>query len=116
MPDSLQHLVLWLIPIIPLAAAVITAFVGPGALGQRSHLPCWFALAVSMVCAYVVLFSVVPAGFTEQGNTAALASGYQLLNVGGMDVRVDIRADAMTAMMLVMVTTVSLLVAVFAAG
>jgi NADH-quinone oxidoreductase subunit L len=116
MPDSVQHLVLWLIPVMPLAAAVITAFLGPGALRQRSHLPCWFALAVAMVCAYVVLFSIVPAGFGEQGSTAAVAAGYQLMNVGGMDVRVDIRADAITAIMLAMVTTVSLLVSVFAAG
>src|SRR4051812_1242575 len=116
MPESVQHLVLWLIPIMPLAAAVLTAFLGPVALRQRSHLPCWFALAVAMVCAYVVLFSIVPAGFSEQGSRAAMASGYQLMNVGGVDVRVDIRADAMTAIMLAMVTTVSLLVAVFAAG
>src|SRR3954452_20978592 len=116
MPESVQHLVLWLIPIMPLAAAVLTALFGPFALRQRSHLPCWFALVVSMVCAYVVLFSIVPAGFTEQESRAALASGYQLMNVGGMDVRVDIRADAITAIMLAMVTTVSLLVSVFAAG
>src|SRR3954447_3419999 len=116
MPDSVQHLVLWLIPVMPLAAAVITTFLGPGALRQRSHLPCWFALAVAMVCAYVVLFSIVPAGFSEQGSRAAVATGYQLMNVGGMDVRVDIRADAITAIMLAMVTTVSLLVSVFAAG
>src|SRR3954451_9948884 len=116
MPESVQHLVLWLIPIMPLAAAVLTALFGPFALRQRSHLPCWFALVVSMVCAYVVLFSIVPAGVTEQESRAAFASGYQLMNVGGMDGRVDIRADAMTAIMLAMVTTVSLLVSVFAAG
>src|SRR6478736_5983008 len=66
MPDSVQQLVLWLIPVAPL--------------------------------------------------TAAVASGYQWIDVGGINVRADIRADAMTALMLAMVTTVSLLVAVFAAG
>src|SRR3954469_10353548 len=95
MPDSVQHLVLWLIPIMPLAAAVITAFLGPAALRQRSHLPTWFGLAVAMVCAYIVLFSIVPVGFNEQGSRAALATGYELMNVGGMDVRVDIQADSM---------------------
>ena len=116
MPEHVQHLVLWLIPVAPLVAALIAAFFGPKVLGQRSHLPCWFGLAVSMVCAYVVLFSIVPGGFGEHGSTPALATGYQLMDVGGMNVRVDIRADAMTAIMLAMVTTVSLLVAVFAAG
>ncbi|MDP1797051.1 MAG: proton-conducting transporter membrane subunit, partial [Planctomycetaceae bacterium] len=37
-------------------------------------------------------------------------------DAGGMHVRVELRADAMSALMLVMVTTVSLLVAIFASG
>ncbi len=37
-------------------------------------------------------------------------------DAGGMNVRVELRADAMSALMLVMVTTVSLLVAIFASG
>src|SRR6266480_424053 len=116
MPESVQHVVLWLIPVAPLVAAVLTAIFGPKILRRRSHLPCWFGLAVASVCAFVVLFFIVPGGFSPQGNSPAVASGYQWMDVGGIDVRVDIRADAMTALMLAMVTTVSLLVAVFAAG
>ena len=116
MPEYVQHLVMWLIPLAPLAAAVVTAFFGPMAIREKSHLPCWFGLAVAAVCAYVLLFSIVPAGFSEQGNTAVVAPGYQWIDVGGLHVGLDLRADAMTAMMLSMVTTVSLLVAVFAAG
>ena len=116
MPDDVQKLLLWLIPLAPLAAAVATALVGPKFIRQRSHLPCWFGLAVSVVASLVLLTSIVPDGFTEHGGTPEFASGYEFLNVGGMNVRVDLRADAMTAQMLSMVTTVSLLVAVFAAG
>jgi NADH-quinone oxidoreductase subunit L len=115
-PEAVQQLVLWLIPLAPLAAAIITAALGPSVLRGRSHLPCWFGLAVSVVCAYVLLWSIVPERFGDHGGSAAIASGYQWLEVGGMNVRVDVRADAMTALMLAMVTTVSLLVAVFAAG
>jgi NADH-quinone oxidoreductase subunit L len=115
MPDSVQQLLLWLIPIAPLAAAVVTALFGPMVLRQRSHLPCWFGLAVSTVCSFVLVFSIMPEGFDE-GGSSVIATGYQWLDVGGMNVRVDIRADAMAALMLVMVTSVSLLVAVFAAG
>jgi NADH-quinone oxidoreductase subunit L len=68
------------------------------------------------VCAYVVLFSVLPSGFKETGSVPAIASGYQWIDAGGFSVRTDIRADAMSGLMLAMVTTVSLLVAVFAAG
>jgi NADH-quinone oxidoreductase subunit L len=116
MPENVQHIVLWLIPVAPLMAAVVTAAFGPAVLRHRSHLPCWFGLAVAMVCAWVVLFSLVPAGFKEAGSVPAIASGYQWIDAGGLDVRTDIRADAMSGMMLAMVTTVSLLVAVFAAG
>jgi NADH-quinone oxidoreductase subunit L len=116
MPDHVQQIVLWLIPVAPLVAAVVTALFGPAVLRQRSHLPCWFGLAVSMVCALVVLFSVLPTGFKESGSVPAIASGYQWIDAGGFNIRSDIRADAMSGLMLAMVTTVSLLVAVFAAG
>jgi NADH-quinone oxidoreductase subunit L len=115
MPDDVQKLVLWLIPLAPLAAAVVTALAGPKLIRQQSHLPCWLALAISAVASFVLLSSIAPEGFTEHGG-APSATGYPFLDVGGISVRVDLRADAMTAQMLAMVTTVSLLVAVFAAG
>src|SRR5690348_9929823 len=116
MPEHVQHIVLWLIPVAPLIAAVVTAFFGPKVLKEYSHLPCWFGLVVAMVCAWIVCFSLVPAGFEEPGSAPAIATGYQWIDAGGFNVRTDIRADAMSGMMLAMVTTVSLLVSVFAAG
>src|SRR6476646_9258505 len=116
MPENVRHLVMWLIPLAPLTAAIVTAIVGPKGLREKSHLPCWFGLAVAVVCAYVLLWSIVPAGFAEGGSTAVVAPGYQWLDIGGMNIKLDLRADAMTAMMLSMVTAVSLLVSVFAAG
>jgi NADH-quinone oxidoreductase subunit L len=116
MPDSMQRLILWLIPLAPLAAAVVTAAFGAKVLRQRSHLPCWFALAVSAVCSVVLLFSVMPQYFAAQKASAPIVTGYTWISVGGLDISVALRADAMTAIMLAMVTVVSLLVAVFAAG
>src|SRR6478736_4941982 len=116
MPENVQHFVMWLIPLAPLAAAIVTALLGPGGMREKSHLPCWFGLAVSAVCAYVLLFSIVPSGFSAEGSSAIVAPGYQWLDIGGMNVKLDLRADAMTAIMLSMVTAVSLLVSVFAAG
>jgi NADH-quinone oxidoreductase subunit L len=116
MPDSIQQLVLWLIPLAPLAAALVTATLGPAWLRQRSHLPCWFGLAVAAVCSLVLLLTIVPERFGDHTGSPAVAAGYQWIDVGGMNVGVELRADAMSALMLAMVTTVSLLVAVFAAG
>ena len=107
---------MWLIPGAPLAAAIVTALVGPKLLRERSHWPCWVALAVATICSFVLLVSIVPNGFTDHAGTPVVANGYQFLEIGGFNVRVDLRADAMTAIMLSMVTFVSFLVAVFGAG
>ncbi len=58
----------------------------------------------------------MPGNFAAHGSAPMVASGYQWIDVGGLNIRVDIQADAMTAIMLAMVTTVSLLVAVFSVG
>ncbi len=116
MAESAQQLILWLIPLAPLVAAVVTAALGPRVLRERSHLPCWFGLAVSTVCSLLLLFSIGPQHFAGDAHSAPIATGYKWIEVGGMDVAVTLRADAMTSIMLAMVTTVSLLVAMFAAG
>ncbi len=116
MPENVQHFVMWLIPLAPLVAAIVTGLLGPGGLREKSHLPCWFGLAVAMVCAFVLLIWIVPTGFSSEASTAIVAPGYQWLDVGNLNVKLDLHADAMTAIMLSMVTLVSLLVAVFAAG
>jgi len=116
LPEIMQTIVLWLIPIGPLLSAVVTAALGPRLLRERSHLPCWIALAASSICAFLMLFWLVPAGFADHGGKAMLTTAYQWISIGGIDVRVELLADAMTALMLTMVCSVSLLVAVFAAG
>ncbi len=110
------RLIMWLIPGAPLAAAIITALIGPKLLRERSHWPCCIALAMATICSFTLLLSIVPNGFTGHAGTPVVASGYQFLEIGGFNVRVDLQADAMTAIMLSMVTFVSFLVAVFGAG
>ncbi len=115
MSPAAQHIVLWLIPGAPLVAAVAIALLGPKVLRERSHLPCWLALAISAICALLLLFVVMPEAL-EKHEPALIAAGYSWLNIGEMDVRIDLRADAMSALMLSMVTTVSFLVSIFSAG
>jgi NADH-quinone oxidoreductase subunit L len=99
-----------------LAAAIVIALLGPKKLGQSSHLPCWIGLALSAACALVLWGSIVPGKFVEHSSTAVLATGFRWLDIGGMAIDVNLRADAISALMLTMVTTVSTLVAIFAAG
>src|SRR5688572_4442597 len=118
MSPETQQLVLWLIPGAPLAAAIVIALFGPRLLREQSRWPCWLALAISAACALMLLWVILPSHFeaTDHGPAEVLAPGYSWLDIGGMTVRIDLRADAMAALMLSMVTTVSFLVAVFAGG
>jgi NADH:ubiquinone oxidoreductase subunit 5 (subunit L)/multisubunit Na+/H+ antiporter MnhA subunit len=57
--DASAHL--WLIPALPLAAAVLTGFLGPRWLKQYSHWPC--IIAVILACA--LSFGVLAAVYTD---------------------------------------------------
>jgi NADH-quinone oxidoreductase subunit L len=116
MSENAIQILMWLIPGAPLIAAGVIALLGPKLLHQRSHLPCWAGLATSCVCAMLLLWNVVPERFDGHHSTAVVATGYEWLSVGDLSVNIDLRADAIAALMLSMVTSVSLLVAVFGAG
>lgn len=150
MSEDVQQLVLWLIPAAPLLAAIVTALLGKGLLKDKSHVPCWAALAVSFACSLVLLTYILPSHAAPAVEHAAVehpdgdhaggdhaaeeahdehaaehpavpgpvleAAAYEWLNVGSLKANVALRADAMTAIMLSMVTGVSLLVAIFGSG
>lgn len=128
MSEEMQQLVLWLIPAAPLASAIITALLGPKLLRYRSHLPCWSALAVSFVCSLILLFKILPSveaavpefeeeiAIAEAAGPQVVVFGYEWLNVGTLHANVELRADAISAIMLSMVTGVSLLVSIFGSG
>ncbi len=110
MSETTKQALLWLIPLAPLASALLTALVGPKLLRGRSHIPCCAALAVAFACSLTLLLQ--PAG--EHASHAELvAPGYQWISVGTINVQIELHADAMTMIMLSMVTGVSLLVAIF---
>ena len=108
---------MWLIPGAPLAAAIVIALLGPKLLRERSHWPCWIALAIAAICSFIAAArrSCRTASRDTRGRRSS-PPATSCLDIGGFNVRVDLRADAMTALMLSMVTSVSFLVAIFAAG
>jgi NADH-quinone oxidoreductase subunit L len=117
MSQSAIQTIMWLIPVAPLAAALVIALFGPKFLGQRSHWPCWIGLGISCCGALLLWWSIVPARFLgEHASTAAIAAGFHWLHAGALSIDVNLRADAISALMLTMVTSVSTLVAIFAAG
>lgn len=122
MSEDLQQLILWLIPAAPLVSAIITAFLGPGVLRSKSHLPCWAALAVSFLCSLTLLLKVLPGAVVVSPSGSSVAvqqvvvSANDWLTVGDLRIPFQLRADAISAIMLSMVTGVSLLVAMFGSG
>src|SRR4051812_33348943 len=111
---------LWLVPALPLAACVVTAFLGPRVLRRQSHWPCILALIASWVLSLFVLVSVWqtrhahPAEASrdlEAGSTASperpappVCAYYPWIQAGEangvhVDVGVTLRADELTAIM-----------------
>ena len=86
MSEEVQQLVLWLIPVAPLLAAVVTALLGPKLLRGKSHLPCWSALAVSFVCSLILLVKILPAAPASESHVATIT--YPLLSeIQNMSIR-----------------------------
>src|SRR5262249_19658348 len=136
MDDTIRNCLI-LIPALPLAAAVLVAVLGARILRSYSHWPVVLALAGSFLASLVLLREVgqeqvrTGAGGFEEVITlwtwANVAEAYDLKadppmaepsEAGWRNFRVDVtlRADALTAMMLAMVTFVSSLVALYASG
>jgi NADH-quinone oxidoreductase subunit L len=113
---------LWLIPTLPLLAAVVTAFLGPRLLRGASHWPCILAVAASCVLSFFVLSEVsrsepIPAEVQAGPQPGAAVEGYYTwVKIGDVDVGFTLRADGLSALMLVTVTLVSTLIAVYSVG
>src|SRR4051794_39656926 len=108
---------LWLIPGLPLLAGVLTALFGYRVLKGMSHWPCILAAGASCALSVVVLSTI-----TEQ--TPFVDSGkytWFLVNAetspGNLEPTLDgtigLRADALTAVMLVTVTFISTFIAIY---
>jgi NADH-quinone oxidoreductase subunit L len=99
-----------LIPLLPLAAAVLTAFLGPRFLRQHSHWPCVVAAALACGLAFLVLRAVL------QSEGAEVRRYYTWFQAGAVDIGFTLRADGLTAIMLVTVTFVGSLIAIYSIG
>src|SRR5262249_14909008 len=120
--------VLWLIPALPLAASVLTAFLGPAVLRRHSHWPCIVRAVPSSLLSSVVLGAVRGLPLPDEGRRRQVvdASGpggdhvihtyYTWFAFGEVDVGFTLRADGLTAIMLVTVTFVGSLIAIYSAG
>ncbi len=96
----------WLLPFFPLVGA-LTAAAGGRQLRERAHYPVAIGIFLAFLVALGLLFVAGPEPKTVV---------YDWLEVSGLHVPIEFRIDGLTTMMLAMVTFVSTLVAIFAAG
>jgi NADH-quinone oxidoreductase subunit L len=96
----------WLIPLCPLVGAGL-AVLGPKPVRAVAHIPVAAGIALAFLLSLGLLFAADP-----QRTTLVL----RWLSISNLEVPIEFRIDGLTTMMLSMVTLVSTLVAVFAAG
>jgi proton-translocating NADH-quinone oxidoreductase chain L len=96
----------WLIPFFPLLGAAV-AVLGPRRVRQLAHIP---------VAGGIVLGFLVSLGLLFAASSTNTVVVMRWLTVSELEVPIEFRVDGLTTMMLSMVTFVSTLVAVYAAG
>jgi NADH-quinone oxidoreductase subunit L len=118
--SELRHY-LWLIPGLPLAASAVTAALGPRFLRQTSHWPCILAVIASFLLAFAVFLTV---DATEGSGAVIKSDPYTWIRVDSagkgdaplVDASFTLRADALTSMMLVMITFIGSWIAIYSVG
>ncbi|MBN2477331.1 MAG: NADH-quinone oxidoreductase subunit L [Pirellulales bacterium] len=132
--DTIKTLLI-LIPALPLAATLLTAVLGKRVLRRQSHWPTVLAIGLSCAASLVLVFQVQQGIHKAESEGPSPQVGYEkvvtLWTWAGVDgayaystsepargfrIDVTLRADPLTAVMLAMVTLVSLLVAVYSIG
>src|SRR5260221_9065863 len=112
-------LCLWLIPGLPLLASVLIAAFGRQLKGL-SHWPCILAGIGSCICSFVVFSAVQDLPLVSESANAGAASYLEVqttwIKAGKLDIPFILRADGLTALMLVTVTFIGSLIAIFALG
>ncbi|GAB4135753.1 MAG: NADH-quinone oxidoreductase subunit L [Thermogutta sp.] len=130
----MEYLIVF-IPMMPLAAAFVTALLGRRVLKSSSHVPTLTAAAAAFVASLVLLLLVLRATAASEeafattvrlwswadirqpvleGEAAAPLAG--VFDLGRFHIAITLRVDPLTSVMLVTVTFISLLVTVYSIG
>jgi len=110
---------LWVIPAAPLAAFIVTLLFGRGVLKSQAHWPPIIGVGIAAVCSWLTFFQVRGLNAGESLNNHL----FTWMNTGSYDfdtqqlkVGINLRADHLTALMLLVVTSVGFLVVVYSIG
>src|SRR6266536_1920055 len=104
-----MHYLYLLVPLAPLAGAIVVGLWGPKLGRAVSHWICILGVAVSMGASALILRDVL-AGHTFNGNV------YTWLSSGDLKLAIGFLIDPLTALMITVVTFVSLMVHIYTIG
>lgn len=110
---------LWVIPAAPLAAFIITILLGRDVLKSQAHWPGIIGVGISFICAVLTFFNVVGLKAGDSLNNHLFTwmdTGSYSFDKLQFNVPVTLRADHLTAVMLLVVTSVGFLVHVYSVG
>ncbi len=110
MSAQLSPSLLLAVPLAPLAGAIIAGFFGK-AVGRRgSHVATILGVLIAFILSVMTLSSVVSDGARFN------ATVYEWMNLGGLKMEVGFLIDGLSAMMMCVVTFVSLMVHIYTIG
>ena len=103
---------LWLIPALPLAVSAVNLFAGKR-LGRWSGIVATLAVAASFAVSVVTVLDLVSFGAEER---VAVQHLFDWITSGGFVVGADLRLDALSATMILVITGVGALIHLYAIG
>src|SRR6185295_10483724 len=110
MSAQLSQNLLLTVPLAPLAGSIIAGLFGKTVGRRGAHLVTIFGVLISFIVSAMVLKSVVLDGARYN------ATVYEWMNLGGLKMEVGFLIDGLTAMMMCVVTFVSLMVHIYTIG
>jgi NADH-quinone oxidoreductase subunit L len=102
---------LWLIPFCPFLGGLVILLAGKPLLRGQSHWPCILGAMAACVLSFVTLFTV-----RGMGEEVLLQSRYVWFQAGDVQAIFSMRADGLSCVMLVTVTFIGTLIAIFSVG
>ena len=109
MATTLSSTLLLAVPVAPLIGAVVAGFFGKWVGRRGAHMITILGVLVSFICSAVVLTQVV-------GGARFNATVYEWMVLGGLKMEIGFLVDGLTAMMMAVVTFVSLMVHIYTIG
>jgi len=104
---------IWLIPLAPLVGCIVCTLLSLAGDKRLAHIPALLSLLIAAVATLLVLVRWSPAG-SEAGYL--VSAGYSYLQVGGVNLSIALRVDALALTLLSVVTPISALIAIYSKG